>query len=304
MRTLALAMMLVGTLLDPDVTTAPGEGGLSPMALGEPNRPAITREAPLRLVTGPDGQQHATGVRLDGVVPLPVHSDPDTPSPVGDPPPRKGHVDLRPGFPRIRDQGAMGACVGFGFSALADYMAGDRRVGASPQALWAEGRRREGTFPQNVGIGMQDAADIVNGRGNYQEALLPYPEAIQRRDPRFGWALGRNAGEYGGVRRRHVVSLTAAEQIWTALDKGMPVVVALFEPRQFDYPGPGGRIDSPGPNASTDGAHCVILVGYDDASRRLIVRNSWGLAWGDRGYGYMAYDYVALGYVFQAFTAI
>jgi C1A family cysteine protease len=63
-------------------------------------------------------------------------------------------------------------------------------------------------------------------------------------------------------------------------------------------------VDCPGTLVDTDSAHCVIVVGYDDPSRRLIVRNSWGPAWGDRGYCYLDYGYIEQGYVFQAFTAL
>jgi hypothetical protein len=281
------------------------------MALGQV-RPAPLdggTDGRLRLVRGPDGRQHAAGVLLGGVTPIPVHAPDDEPAPVDTHRPRRGHVDLRPGFGPVRDQGAMGSCVGFGFSALADYIAGARRATASPQALWSEGRRREGSFPHNVGIGMQDAANVVNGLGNFPEPVLPYPEGIQRRDPGFGPALARAAGpgQYEALGRRparRVVALTASDQLWAALDLGVPVVIGMFEPSQFDFPGPGGRVDCPGTLVDTDSAHCVIVVGYDDPSRRLIVRNSWGPAWGDRGYCYLDYGYIEQGYVFQAFTAL
>jgi C1A family cysteine protease len=37
------------------------------------------------------------------------------------------------------------------------------------------------------------------------------------------------------------------------------------------------------------GGQAVLAVGYDDANKRLIVRNSWGKGWGDEGYFYMPY---------------
>jgi C1A family cysteine protease len=64
------------------------------------------------------------------------------------------------------------------------------------------------------------------------------------------------------------------------------------------YPARGER-----PNLS----HALVAVGYDDAkeirnpidgiSRRgaLCVRNSWGPAWGEAGYGWLPYDYVLNG---------
>jgi C1A family cysteine protease len=41
------------------------------------------------------------------------------------------------------------------------------------------------------------------------------------------------------------------------------------------------------------GGHVVLAVGYDDAAKRVIVRNSWGADWGKKGYFTMPYAYVA-----------
>ncbi|MDB5101430.1 MAG: Phage protein [Cyanobacteria bacterium RYN_339] len=297
----------VGVLLDPVPDAEPGVGALSPMSLGMPNGPMPLVAHPMRLVVGPDGRQHAGGVSMAGVTPMPVHPPEDADPPDIPKAPHRGHVDLRDLLPPVRDQGAMGACVGFGFSALVDFLAGGRRVTGSPLALWGEGRLREGTFPRNEGIYMTDGAAILNGLGGFPEAALRYPEGIQRRDPGFPLALRRMAapGQYEaqGLRLKPVVvPLQAGDQIVPALDAGRPVVIAIFEPPQFDFPGPGGTVETAGPNVPTEDAHCLVVVGYDDPSRRLIVRNSWGPRWGDRGHCYMSYDYIDQGYIFQAFT--
>jgi hypothetical protein len=36
----------------------------------------------------------------------------------------------------------------------------------------------------------------------------------------------------------------------------------------------------------------MLCVGYSDADKVFIVRNSWGESWGDRGYCYIPYDYM------------
>jgi C1A family cysteine protease len=49
----------------------------------------------------------------------------------------------------------------------------------------------------------------------------------------------------------------------------------------------------PKPKEKAMGGHAVVGVGYDDKTKRFIVRNSWGENWGKKGYFTMPYDYVA-----------
>ena len=39
------------------------------------------------------------------------------------------------------------------------------------------------------------------------------------------------------------------------------------------------------------GGHAVLAVAYDDLTKRVTFRNSWGAEWGDTGYGTMPYSY-------------
>jgi C1A family cysteine protease len=48
----------------------------------------------------------------------------------------------------------------------------------------------------------------------------------------------------------------------------------------------------PSANEQVLGGHAVLAVGYDDASQRFIVRNSWGDVWGQAGYFTMPYAYL------------
>jgi C1A family cysteine protease len=41
------------------------------------------------------------------------------------------------------------------------------------------------------------------------------------------------------------------------------------------------------------GGHAVIIVGYDDAERCFIVKNSWGDEWGESGYFKIAYSQIS-----------
>jgi C1A family cysteine protease len=68
-------------------------------------------------------------------------------------------------------------------------------------------------------------------------------------------------------------------------------------------PGIGEGADIPFPNSGDrlEGGHAIVAVGYDDSHKigndkgALLIRNSWGKAWGEAGYGWMPYRYVEEG---------
>jgi len=83
-----------------------------------------------------------------------------------------------------------------------------------------------------------------------------------------------------------------------ALSSGHPIVFGLKLTAQFFRPLPGGFIPTPDasdPQSAEHGLHAMLLVGYNDRQQVFIVRNSWGTSWGDRGYAYVPYDYIANG---------
>jgi hypothetical protein len=41
------------------------------------------------------------------------------------------------------------------------------------------------------------------------------------------------------------------------------------------------------------GGHAICLCAYDDTKGAFRIKNSWGTNWGDRGYAWLSYDYVA-----------
>lgn len=44
-----------------------------------------------------------------------------------------------------------------------------------------------------------------------------------------------------------------------------------------------------------EGGHAVLAIGYDDTREALLIRNSWGEQWGNKGYAWLPYKYVEYG---------
>jgi hypothetical protein len=69
-----------------------------------------------------------------------------------------------------------------------------------------------------------------------------------------------------------------------------------------------GAIPFPAPGKDIEGGHAIDAVGYDDSIKikngnkggiettgAFLIRNSWGAGWGDKGYGWLPYEYLLKG---------
>jgi C1A family cysteine protease len=50
-----------------------------------------------------------------------------------------------------------------------------------------------------------------------------------------------------------------------------------------------GKLDKYDENGTKFGGHAVCLVGF--TAKHFIVRNSWGVGWGDKGFAYASNEY-------------
>jgi C1A family cysteine protease len=77
-----------------------------------------------------------------------------------------------------------------------------------------------------------------------------------------------------------------------------------------------GKIPYPCQGERFLGGHAVVAVGYDDNLKiknidcdretkgALLIRNSWGINWGEAGYGWLPYEYVLSGLAIDFWTLL
>jgi C1A family cysteine protease len=77
------------------------------------------------------------------------------------------------------------------------------------------------------------------------------------------------------------------------IDK-LPVVFgfSVYESFESDEVAKTGTVLMPDKSEQLLGGHAVVLCGYDDETKRFLVRNSWGEEWGQAGYFTLPYEYV------------
>ncbi|MGH9877797.1 MAG: C1 family peptidase, partial [Nitrososphaerales archaeon] len=78
-----------------------------------------------------------------------------------------------------------------------------------------------------------------------------------------------------------------------SLDDGIPIVIGLSLSDAFFSPGTDGIITAREP-VDRHRRHAVIGVGHGKQGQELfvLVRNSWGSAWGNNGYAWVSQDYM------------
>ncbi|MBD3885574.1 C1 family peptidase [Phormidium tenue FACHB-886] len=203
-------------------------------------------------------------------------------------------VDLRKHMSEVEEQVGK-SCVANAFVGAYEYLA-KRELGESGNVsrlfVYYNARAREGCEHEDGGSQMYCAIDSLIEHGACCEDIWANDELLICEEP------DANAYEHAAN-----FKITEAECIETDLDlwrhtlaEGYPIAFALNTFESFDDATSNrGRVSMPKRSDNvreTHGWHAMLCVGYSDKDRMFVVRNSWGTAWGDRGYCYIPYDYV------------
>jgi hypothetical protein len=193
-------------------------------------------------------------------------------------------TDHRPAQTPVRDQGDRPTCVAFAVSAAHEWQAGDAAVRSAEDAMWAAHQVRE--VPGREETTVSWAMEGLRRHEHAAESAWPYGT------PR--WPAGRPAEALQAANRRGLppwrdLGGASFDAVAAQLHARRPVVLTLGVVPAAWYHA-GDLIDAE-PNRKVPGNHAVLAVGALDSPDRLIIKNSWGLAWGDDGYGFVTRRY-------------
>jgi C1A family cysteine protease len=212
------------------------------------------------------------------------------PQVIGALPPR---ADLRAQMPKVYDQGNLGSCTANAIGAALQFTQIKQGVpNFTPSRLFIYYNERvmEDSVASDAGAEIRDGVKSVSRQGAPPEVLWPYVIAKFKRKPTpaaFKAALAHQSISYQRVTRdlAHMKSCLA---------EGFPYVFgfSVYDGFESDECAKTGVLNVPGKDEQVLGGHAVLAVGYDDATQRFIVRNSWGESWGQKGYFTMPYGYM------------
>jgi len=217
-------------------------------------------------------------------------------------------VDLRSQMSPVVDQGQLGSCtanaIGSGLREFLILQEGKPLERLSRLYLYWHERELEGTINQDSGAMIRDGLKVLQQRGIAPENDYPYditkfattPSSESESD-----ALNYRISSYHRVTDLNMLKASLAE--------GLPVVIGMsvYESFESQQVANTGKVPVPKRGEQNLGGHAVLVVGYTDTGKtgttgNLIVRNSWGEGWGDKGYCYIPYSFISKGIINDMWT--
>jgi C1A family cysteine protease len=192
----------------------------------------------------------------------------------------------------VEDQGMLGSCTANALVGALEFLENKSQVKAfadlSRLFVYYNERALEHTVASDSGAQIRDGIKTLAKLGVCREALWPYAIAKFTRKPSPACYLDGAKRQISAYQR-----LSLLADIQGCLASGYPVVFGfvVYESFESKAVAKSGKLPMPKKGERTLGGHAVLAVGYDNSQGSLLVRNSWGPAWGDHGYFTMPYAY-------------
>lgn len=202
--------------------------------------------------------------------------------------------------PHILDQGSCGTCVGqAGAGMLNAYhtnKGGLPKGGLSPLYLYTRCKQKDG-IPEEEGTYCRTALKVMQKEGACPEKVMPYSLLPQDACLQLPEIKDRHQQAAAPYRVRAYAALNGLQEIKQALAAGKLVLAGVLVTSENWINDPkGGYIGVP--EGWMYGGHAIWLCGYDDGLEAHGYKgyfrgvNSWGEAWGDKGFFWLSYDFI------------
>jgi hypothetical protein len=147
--------------------------------------------------------------------------------------------------------------------------------------------------------------------GICRESTWPYviskfssaPSAVATKE-----AANFKALTYALVDQPGMTGSAVLTEIKKQLANGIPMEFGFDVFDSYGQASKTGAFPYPSSNENCVGGHAIMVVGYDDSKvitntinkkstkGAFLIRNSWGTSWGEKGYGWLPYDYVTVNF--------
>lgn len=197
-------------------------------------------------------------------------------------------VDLRNKFPDAYDQGKIGSCSANALCSIFDYDTINFK--GSRLFLYYNERALINETNEDNGAYLSDGIYSLKSNGICEEKYWEYKlENLFKRPPDD---IYQKAKENYLIEAFNISNDLLTIKKWIDNNEPIALAISIFSNFMSINTKITGKVGMPSKNDKFLGGHAVVICGYDDNSQELILRNSWGTYWGERGYFYLPYDYL------------
>jgi C1A family cysteine protease len=229
-------------------------------------------------------------------------------------------VDLRQWCSEVENQGDLGSCTAHAAVGMVEYYenkAFGRHIEGSRLFVYKTTRNLMGVVG-DTGAWIRTTMGALVLCGVPAERYWPYttrkqPGPTEERtfdeEPTpFVYAIADNyeALRYfcHDPRGKNVPPATVLASVKKYLAADIPSMLGFLGFPSYNHSDVKGGVPYPCSGEKAIWGHAVVAVGYDDGmvikntqcnkatTGALLIRNSWGTGWGDKGYGWLPYEYV------------
>jgi C1A family cysteine protease len=232
-------------------------------------------------------------------------------------------VDLRRFCSPIEDQGNLGSCTAQAAAAVVEYYekrAFGKYIDASRLFIYKTTRNLLG-LTGDTGAYLRTTMAALVLFGAPPEKYWPYTDKypdFDKEPPAFCYAFAQNyqAIRYCKLDPPDISTDKLLTRIKLFLRYGFPSMFGFVVYDSISQAEDTGKIPYPCQGERFLGGHAVVAVGYDDNLKiknidcdretkgALLIRNSWGINWGEAGYGWLPYEYVLSGLAIDFWTLL
>lgn len=220
-------------------------------------------------------------------------------------------VDLRKWCSPIENQLSLGSCTAHAGVGVVEYLeqrAHGKYIDGSRLFLY-KATRNLMKVTGDTGAWLRNVMGALVLCGVPDEKYWPYDVSEFDQEPSaFVYAV---ADDYQALKyfchdpqSSNVPTKTVLSTVKRYLAAGIPSMFGFWGFPSFNNTNVSGGIPYPCTGESAQWGHAVVAVGYDNNKKikntscgletkgALLIRNSWGTSWGEKGYGWLPYDYV------------
>ncbi len=224
-------------------------------------------------------------------------------------------MDLSSWCSPIRNQGSLNSCTAFAAAALLEYFARkakDEYTSISPLFLYKVARNLMNSTG-DVGASVRETMKTMVAFGVPPEKYWSYEADKFDEDPPafcYSYAQSYKTLKYFRLDRPDLTKEILLFQIQAVLAADFPCIFgftvysSIYNKENIS----SGCIPYPSKKDQVIGGHTVLAVGYNNYKEikhsngrekptrgAFLIRNSWGTGWGQKGYGWLPYDYILKG---------